>query len=50
MILAEAIEEGLTQRDYIISLGQREVSTEAEEDINRLMQSHVETRRVGVVG
>jgi hypothetical protein len=39
----------LTQRDCVISPGQREASVEAEEGRERLTQSHSETRRVDAV-
>ena len=37
LILAEATEKGLTQRDCVISPGQREANVEAEEGNQRLM-------------
>ena len=49
MFLAKCSEEGLTQRDCVISLDQREVSTEAEEGRKRLTQIHAKTRRVDAV-
>jgi len=43
-------EEGLTQRDYVISQSLREANAEAEEGKNRLMQSNIEARRANAVG
>jgi len=46
LILAEATEEGLTQRECVISMGLREANTDVEEGRNRVIQSHAEARRV----
>jgi len=48
LILAETTKGGLTQRDCVINLGQREASTEVE-GRERITKSHAKTRRVDVV-
>ena len=48
--MQKATEEGLKQRDCVISSGPKEANVEAEEGRKRLMQSHAETRRVDTVG
>ena len=48
--MQKATEEGLMQRDCVISPGQRKANTEAEEGRKKLTQGHADTKGVDAVG